>query len=101
MKKLIRRLSERRDYFNRKLKLKLESLPSEAKVNIVLMMMAVYLIVTFIVFIGIIRGRSSNALDIHHIESAPLIDAPVKIPQPGGDETAFCYPQKINHLVNR
>ena len=101
MRKLIRQLKQKRDNFNLKLKSNLESLPSDAKMNIVLLMMAFYLIATVIVFIGIIRERSNDMFDIRHIETVPLIDTPVNIPQSDANDTAFYYQPENNNLVNK
>lgn len=93
MKKVIQQLNTKRNNFNEKLKHHLDGLPSDAKLNIILLMMAFYLIATILVLAGIIRERSNDALNIRHIDPAPIIDAPAIHKQPAGDDTIFHYPE--------
>ena len=101
MKKTIRQLSEKRDRFNEKLKARLESLSPEAKLNVILLLMAAYLIITIIVLAGIVRERNNDMLRIRHIESVPIIDAPLKIEPSDGNDTTYSYQPENKNLVNK
>lgn len=101
MKKTIRQLSEKRDRFNEKLKARMESLSPEAKLNIILLLMAAYLIITIIVLAGIVRERNNDTLRIRHIEPVPIIDAPLKIEPSDGNDTTYSYQPENKNLVNK
>lgn len=99
MKKTIRQLSEKRDRFNEKLKVRLESLSPKSKLNVILLLMAAYLIITIIVLAGIVRERNNDTLRIRHIEPVPIIDTPLKIHDK--NDSAYSFQPENKNLVNK
>lgn len=80
MKKLLYTIRKKWDAFNQRLKSSLEALPAEARFNIVLILMAVYLIATIVFLARVIMERSEQALDIKYIEPVEMMDVPDSIP---------------------
>lgn len=80
MKKLLYTLHKKWDAFNLRLKSSLEALPAEARFNIVLILMALYLIATIVFLARVIMDRNEEALDIKHIEPVERMGAPDSIP---------------------
>lgn len=101
MKKQFRRLTEKYRNFNRRLKSWLEGLPPKAKMNTALVMMAFYLLIMAVVLIGTFRERNGDMPDIRHINPAPLIDTPLKIPESGENDTVFYYRPENNNTVTK
>ncbi|WP_286845139.1 TraL conjugative transposon family protein [Proteiniphilum sp. UBA5346] len=80
MKKLLYILHEKWDAFNLRLKSSLEALPSEARLNIVLILMALYLIVTIVFLARVIMERNEETWDMRHIKPVERIEVPDSIP---------------------
>lgn len=97
MKKLIQHLTTKRNHFNNKLKYRLDGLPPDVKLNIILLMMALYLAATILVLIGIVRERNNETAKFRHIETAPLIDKPLQSSQQAVDTTYSYPPVKKNN----
>lgn len=88
MKKLLKKITEKRDNFNEALRNRLDNLSPEAKVNIILRVMAFYLLATIFVVINAVKGND-NALRLQHIEAVKIIDSPLKKPAP--NDTTYNY----------
>lgn len=101
MKEIIVKIHDKWRDYKEKCRHRLDELPSVAKLNIILLMMAFYLVVTVVVFIGIINERSNDAIKVRHIEPVELMDAPVKMNTTEDNDTVYSYQLESNTLVNK
>lgn len=78
MKNILIKIDQKRNCFKDKLKQKLGNLSPTAKLNGILIVMLFYAVMTLIMLLKAF-DKNERAIEIKHIEPAPLIDAPIKL----------------------